>query len=216
MYEYQLCCLTQWFNPSYHALISSLLIPSLMITLSALRLASTMLWWVKPQVSLLPRWPELIQFELLPLWRIAFILPSRRKLSLSHFTLYSTLLTSPWTGAVLTGVVLTAIELTSSSPTSANTDEVAFLEGASALLCASVFINAEIAWNHYTKLLIGVISAPTALLVSPPVASWVCQCSSASLQVSGGMSFEVKLAGNSFSVNFHFEVGFKVVFGLVN
>ena len=125
--------------------------------------------------------------------------------------LYSTLLTSPRAGAVLTGAISTAIELGSSSPTSANTDETAFLEAASALLFASVFIFAVIAWNHCTKLLIGVTSAPTTLLVSPPAATWVRQGSSASVQVSGGMSFKVELAGNGFDVNFGFEVDFALV-----
>ena len=118
---------------------------------------------------------------------------------------------SPQIGAVSTEAVLTAIELASLSPTSVNTDEAAFLEAASALLCASVFIFAEIAWNHCKKLLIGATSAPTTLLVSPPAASWVRQCSPASLQVSGGTSFIAELAANSFDVNFSFEVDFSLV-----
>ena len=107
---------------------------------------------------------------------------------------------------------MTAIELASSSPTSGNTDEAAFLDAASALLCASVFIFAEITWNHCTKLVIGVTSTPTTFLASPPAASWACQHSSASVQVSGGTSFDVKLVGNGFDVSF----GFKVDFNLVN
>ena len=112
-------------------------------------------------------------------------------------TLYSTLLTSPQTGAACT-----AIKLTSSSQTSANTDDATFLEAASALFYASVFIFAKIAWNHCTKLLIGVTSAPITLLVSPPTVSWTCQYSLASLRVSVGTSFDVELAGNGFDVNF--------------
>ena len=111
--------------------------------------------------------------------------------------MYSTFFTSPQTGAPWT-----TIELTSSSPTSVNTDEAAFPEAASALFCAPVFIFAEFAWDHCTKLLIGVTSAPITLLVSPPAVSWMCQHSSASLQVSGGTSFDVELPGNGFNVNF--------------
>ena len=87
--------------------------------------------------------------------------------------LYSTLLTSPQTGAVLTGAVSTAIELASSSQTSANTDKAAFLEAASALFCASVIIFAEIAWNHWTKLLIGVTSAPACQSRLRSEGSWL-------------------------------------------
>ena len=63
-----------------------------------------------------------------------------------------------------------AIESTSSSPVSAKTDEVAFLEAARALCCASGLILVEIASNQCTKLLIGGGGVPvlSVLLASPP------------------------------------------------
>ena len=153
-----------------------------------------------------PPQPELIQFKLSPLRELLQSLVRQEKPTSALSILYLTLLTSPQTEASWT-----SIELTSPSPTSVNTDEVAFLEAASALFCASMFIFAEIALNHCTKLLIGATSAPITLLVSPPAVSWMCQCSSASLQVSGGTSFNVELTDNGFDVNFGFNVNFNLV-----
>ena len=52
--------------------------------------------------------------------------------------------------------------------------------------------------------------------MSPPATSWVHQHSSASVQVLGGTSFDVALAGNGFDVSFSFKVGFEVDFSFVN
>ena len=124
----------------------------------------------------------------------------------ANSALYSTFLTSPRVGAVFM-----AIESPSSSPVSAKTDEVAFLEAARALRCASGFILAEIASNQCTKLFIGRVPVPSVLLASPPVIACLRCNSSASLQVSGGTSFDAAPASNGFEVTMGFDFGFSLV-----
>ena len=58
------------------------------------------------------------------------------------------------------------------------------------------------------KLLIGVALVPTTLLTSPPAIICMCCHSLASLQVSGGVSFNVASAGNGFDVTISFNFGF--------
>ena len=123
--------------------------------------------------------------------------------TVANSVLYLTFLTSPRCGAVLS-----AIELIMSSPASMKIDEAAFLEAARALCCASRFILADIAWNQCMKLLIGVALVPTTLLKSPPAKACMCCHSFASLQVSGGTSFDGASAGNGFEVTISFSFGF--------
>ena len=66
--------------------ISSLFIPFSTVTLPASRVVLAMLWSGKPQVKLLSRWSELIQFKLSPSQRTAFNPTLGHKLHHSHFS----------------------------------------------------------------------------------------------------------------------------------
>ena len=100
----------------------------------------------------------------------------------------------------------------SSSSASAKTDEVAFLEAARALHCASGFILVEITSNQCIKLLIWRMPVPSVLLASPPVIACLCCCSSASLRVLGYTSFDAAPTSSGFQVTM--GIGFD--FGLVS
>ena len=205
-HENWLYCLTELFNPLYHVPHLFSLCPLLDDHSSFFE--SGFSYALVGEVSNL-----LIQFSLFsssccPLGGQLPSLLQRVNPTATISALYLNFLTSPWAGPVWT-----AIKLTTSCPTSANTDEAAFLEAASVLLCVSVFMFAEIARNHWTKLFIGAGLVPTTPLMSPPATSWECWHSSTSLWVSSGTSFNLALIGNGFNVIFGLGVDFEVDFG---